>query len=286
MITSSRLELALLLCGMALSGVASAKPDKNTSATAAFGSNDHEAIIRILSPTGRKLEGVDWVLYSYTDADGSGTTVTSGRLGPDATIRASHLKFEEGRYYSLFGARGALQATFRPKPTDDLLSATRQLAPQPGDFAPDIPLSDVMTSKSSSLMAFRGKVVVLDFWATWCPGCQPVTTKLNELANKRGADWQDNVALVSISCDDDVLTARNHIANRKWDSPWIHHLWFGTGEWAARAGPFALTGIPSVIVIDEQGRILFRGTGDTQIDLDKIEQLVDKASSSQNQARH
>lgn len=239
---------------------------------------EHEAIIKIVSPTGRNLEGLPWELRTHMDdGDWNTTPILTGTLGPDTTIRASHLKFEAGRIYEIYAADGALQCMFQPKPGDAALSATRVLSPQPGEVAPDLALVDVMTSHATSLRAYRGKVVLIDFWAKWCGGCQAPMTHLNELANKRGAEWRDKVALLSISCDDDVTTARKHIEQKGWASPWLHHLWFGPGEWAARGGAYGVTGIPTTILIGADGRIIQRITGEDLIQKTNLEQQIDRA---------
>lgn len=57
-----------------------------------------------------------------------------------------------------------------------------------GQKAPDFTLKDV-SGNSISLSSFRGKVVLLNFWATWCPPCRaelPSMNKLNELLRKKG----------------------------------------------------------------------------------------------------
>ena len=46
-----------------------------------------------------------------------------------------------------------------------------QLAPKKGEMAPDFALKD-LSGNTFSLSSTRGKVVILDFWATWCPPCR------------------------------------------------------------------------------------------------------------------
>jgi thiol-disulfide isomerase/thioredoxin len=48
---------------------------------------------------------------------------------------------------------------------------TSQAIPQPGEPAPDFTLAD-STGLAVKLSAYKGKVVLLDFWATWCRGLQ------------------------------------------------------------------------------------------------------------------
>lgn len=46
-----------------------------------------------------------------------------------------------------------------------------------------------------------GQVLLLDFWATWCPPCQKPMAHNQEMLEKRGADWGDKVRLLGLSID-------------------------------------------------------------------------------------
>ncbi len=66
------------------------------------------------------------------------------------------------------------------------------------DKAPDFTLTDV-NGQAYSLSALRGKVVLMDFWATWCPPCRMSVPELNKVYEAfKGKDF----VLIAISADD------------------------------------------------------------------------------------
>lgn len=135
------------------------------------------------------------------------------------------------------------------------------LAPRAGDQAPDVVLRNVATGKAIQLRSLRGKIVCLEFWATWCGPCQPAMAKLNRLSAERRSTWKDRVVLIPVSIDATVERVQRHVRRRGWDR--LDHFWTGdkTGDgWDAPAArAFVVFGVPQAILIGADGRILWRG---------------------------
>lgn len=84
-----------------------------------------------------------------------------------------------------------------------------------GKPAPDLTLSALESAEVSRLSGYRGKIVVLDFWASWCPTCFPPVTKMQTLA-ERHQDWKGKVELIAVTVDADVSQARAAIKKQAW----------------------------------------------------------------------
>lgn len=75
----------------------------------------------------------------------------------------------------------------------------------------DFTLSDLQ-GKAWHLQELRGKVVLVNFWATWCPPCRESVGELKDLTKKYPAD---KVVLISISVDSDDAAWRKFVADKK-----------------------------------------------------------------------
>lgn len=125
---------------------------------------------------------------------------------------------------------------------------------QPGAEAPDFVTQD-LEGRNVRLSDFRGKVVILDFWATWCGPCMAAMPHVQQVA----AQYKDQGVVVLGSCTSDTRAAfeawvrRN--AERYPDIIWSHDAAERTDARASRA-LFGVGGIPTQFVIDREGRIV------------------------------
>jgi ankyrin repeat protein/thiol-disulfide isomerase/thioredoxin len=128
-----------------------------------------------------------------------------------------------------------------------------------GKPAPDFERRD-LDDNPISLALLRGRVVLIDFWATWCGPCIGELPHLKRVA-QTFADKP--FTLLSISLDDDLETARKMI--REKDMTWTHVL---EGGWGGTELPelYAVQGIPQLFLIDQNGNLAARGLRGQQVD--------------------
>jgi thiol-disulfide isomerase/thioredoxin len=69
-----------------------------------------------------------------------------------------------------------------------------------------------------------GQVLLLDFWATWCPPCQKPMAHNQEMLEEHGAAWGDKVRLIGLSIDQEREKLKTHVETKKWTSVEHYHV--------------------------------------------------------------
>ena len=145
--------------------------------------------------------------------------------------------------------------------TSDALDSARQAAAATEDkkiqaqawnqAAPDYAFV-TLDGKYLSFADLKGKVVVLDFWASWCSPCVAALPALQHLAKKMAGE---PFLLVSLSSDADGAKLRAFLAKHpaEWPQVW--------DEKRETSRQFQVERLPTYFVLDPEGRVLWRHSG-------------------------
>ena len=118
-----------------------------------------------------------------------------------------------------------------------------------GTAAPDFTLNDI-DGNPVSLSSFRGRQVVLIFWASWCPDCREEVPALQELQAKVNPE---KVVFVSVSFDRKEEAFREYVRENKMGGV---QLFDAAGKKdSAVAANYHVRWIPSLYLIDADGKI-------------------------------
>lgn len=120
------------------------------------------------------------------------------------------------------------------------------------NYAPDFSITTA-EGEHITLDDLRGKVVVLDFWGTWCPPCVASIPSLRSLHKKFSKE--PSFILIGVSSDSDADMWRAFTANEKM--VWPQYL--DRNRAIQRA--FRVNAFPTYIVIDHEGIVRFRSSG-------------------------
>ncbi len=144
--------------------------------------------------------------------------------------------------------------------TTRLAAAAKQIGPTvPGALAPDINLK-TPEGETLALSSLRGKVVLIDFWASWCGPCRkenPNVKKLYEKYKDKGFE------IYAVSLDNNGDRWKAAIA--KDGLPWKHVS--DLGGWKSSAAQlYGVRSIPQTFLLDQEGRIIQTGLRSHQLD--------------------
>jgi len=184
----------------------------------------------------------------------------AGMADGDLIVAADGIPLDEPRQLvarvALIGPGNAIQLKILRGGTERQVSAT--LAPFPGaeqilrldkigTFAPNWkqPLSAVSGSVPASMSAMRGKVVLLDFWATWCGPCRMMSPQLSKWQTTYGAQGLNIVGVTTDEVD---------VASRTAQALAMRYVVAADPNGATMLA-YGVRAIPAMFVIDKKGVI-------------------------------
>ncbi len=142
-----------------------------------------------------------------------------------------------------------------------------------GGTAPSVSAAD--GEDTVDLDAYRGKVVLLDFWASWCAPCRSSFPWMNEMQDKYG---EDGLVVIAVNLDNDPGEAAGFLES----NPAGFEIRYDADRSMARA--FGVDSMPNSFLIDRSGRVRVQHRGFRVADRDGYEaaivELLDAAPST------
>jgi thiol-disulfide isomerase/thioredoxin len=101
------------------------------------------------------------------------------------------------------------------------------------------------------IAAGKGKVVVLHFWATWCPACRREIPALNELRRRYS---KEELMILGVAMDEDPRSVKSYAENRE--------IAYSLVVAKSSVGlDFRVSGVPKTLIYDRSGELTFQGVG-------------------------
>jgi len=116
-----------------------------------------------------------------------------------------------------------------------------------GKAAPEVSAQDWLNSPPLALQALRGKIVIVEFWATWCPPCRKSIPHLIELYKKFSGQ-----GVVIMGLTDEPKAKVEPFAK---DMGMIYPVGCGSKS----SGAYGVTGIPHAAIVDTAGNVVWEG---------------------------
>lgn len=134
-----------------------------------------------------------------------------------------------------------------------------ETAAEDAEMAPDFE-TVLSTGETVKLSDFRGKKVLLNFWATWCGYCIMEFPALERLSE----DYPDDLTVLAIDCGEDADTVQAFLEQNEYS------FLIGMDEAYEVQRLYPTNGIPYTVLIDENGAVMHRTTGIPSRDEDEI----------------
>jgi thiol-disulfide isomerase/thioredoxin len=153
-------------------------------------------------------------------------------------------------------------------------------SPGVGDIKEDIQtpstdLSGIKFKDASGRMVdlgqLKGKVIFLNFWATWCPPCLAEMPSVNKLHEKFKDD--KNVVFILVDADSDLVKSQKYMDNKGYKLP-VYQVASDIPEMIFKGS------LPTTVVFDKKGRVSYNEVGAANYASEKFIEFIKKLKAS------
>lgn len=124
-----------------------------------------------------------------------------------------------------------------------------------------------------NLAELNGKVVFINFWATWCPPCLAEMPSINKLHQQFGAD--NDVAFIMVDADSNFEKSLSYMNKRQYKMP-VYTMASSISENLFKGS------LPTTIVFDKKGRIAFQEEGAANYSSQKFVDFIKQLKALKN----
>ncbi len=205
-----------------------------------------------------------------------GMTLADSYLSVGDTEKASQMLAGEAAFAERIS--GIMQATGNQNQKRAATSGFLQIRDRAiqvgllGKETPEIAVKEWLQGGVESLLHLRGKVVVLEFWATWCKPCQEMFPKLKNLHESEGSKGLEVIALTRHylaygGTEESLAEERQLMLGMVKQHDAAFHV--GVSEDEKLQAVFGANGLPTLILIDREGVVRHAGPGEDDLSFNK-----------------
>lgn len=125
------------------------------------------------------------------------------------------------------------------------------------------------SGKVQSLNDFKGDVIFMNIWATWCPPCIAEMPSINSLYTHFEDD--ENISFILVSMDEDFEKAMKFMESRHYDLPIYHYR-------SKVPGTYQSSAIPTTYIISPESEIVLQKEGFAKYDTEEFKSFLRKLS--------
>ncbi len=124
----------------------------------------------------------------------------------------------------------------------------------------------LVDGRKFDVSAYRGKVVLVHYWATWCEPCKQDMALINTMLNRYSKEF----APVGVNLDNEIGTAKSYVTTKKLSWP---QLYDEGGLESRLANEMGILSLPTMLLIDKNGRVVNRNIHASEIEAE-LKKLV------------